>query len=53
MCKPISRSSSMKAIRDFIKEHNKNPQPFKWRKTADQIIASVARHCQYTLELLN
>lgn len=39
------------AIRDFIKAHNEDPKPFVWTKSADAIIASVARHCQRTLDL--
>jgi transposase len=33
------------AIRNFIQHHNKNPKPFVWHKTADQILDSVARFC--------
>jgi hypothetical protein len=32
-------------IRTFIDLHNKNPKPFKWTKSADQILASVKRFC--------
>jgi transposase len=32
-------------IRAFIDWHNQNPQPFKWTKSADQILASVKRFC--------
>ncbi|MFK4492260.1 transposase [Bradyrhizobium sp. USDA 336] len=32
-------------IRTFIELHNKNPKPFKWSKSADQILASVKRFC--------
>ena len=32
-------------IRSFIDLHNKNPRPFKWTKSADQILASVKRFC--------
>lgn len=39
------------AIRDYIDAHNENPKPFVWTKTADQIIAAVARHCQRQLDL--
>jgi hypothetical protein len=28
-------------IRAFIDRHNENPRPFKWTKSADQILASV------------
>ena len=31
------------AIRTFIRNHNKDPKPFVWHKTADQILDSVAR----------
>lgn len=34
------------AIRDFIAVHNEEPKPFVWTKTADQILASVARFCK-------
>jgi len=32
-------------IRSFIDRHNQNPRPFKWTKSADQILASVKRFC--------
>jgi hypothetical protein len=35
-------------IRAFIDRHNQNPKPFKWTKSADQILASVKRFCQKT-----
>jgi transposase len=38
------------AIRSFIQHHNKDPKPFVWHKTADQILDSVARFCTRTLE---
>ena len=38
------------AIRNYIDVHNKQPKPFIWTKTADEILASVARFCQRTLE---
>lgn len=34
------------AIDDFIAHHNRDPQPFIWHKSADQILYSVARFCQ-------
>ncbi len=37
-------------IRNFLKHTNTHPQPFLWTKSADQILASVRRFCQYTLE---
>ncbi len=36
------------AIRTYIQHHNKDPKPFVWTKTADQILASVARFCTRT-----
>lgn len=30
----------------FIETHNENPTPYKWVKSADQILASVKRFCQ-------
>jgi transposase len=37
-------------IRQYIDTHNEEPKPFIWTKTADEILASVARFCQRTLE---
>jgi len=34
------------AIDDFIQQHNRDPKPFIWHKTADQILDSVARFCR-------
>lgn len=30
-----------KAIRTYLEIHNENPKPFKWTKSADEIIRSV------------
>jgi len=38
-------------IRAFLDAHNEDPQPFVWTKSADQILASIARTCQLSLEL--
>src|SRR5215813_9617668 len=37
-------------IRNYIATHNEEPKPFIWTKTADEILACVARFCQRTLE---
>jgi transposase len=37
------------AIRDYIEIHNEDPTPFLWTRTADQILASIARYAQRTL----
>jgi transposase len=36
------------AIREYIDIHNEDPAPFIWTKTADQILASIARYAQRT-----
>jgi len=37
------------AIREYIEIHNEDPAPFVWTRTADQILASIARYAQRTL----
>src|SRR6266852_5038121 len=37
------------AIREYIEIHNQDPTPFVWTRTADQILASIARYAQRTL----
>jgi transposase len=37
------------AIREFIAVHNQQPKPFRWTKSADQILASIARFATSTL----
>src|SRR5713101_9252081 len=34
------------AIREYLTISNEAPKPFIWHKTADEILASVARYCQ-------
>ena len=36
------------AIREYIEVHNEDPKPFVWTKTADQILASIARYAERT-----
>jgi hypothetical protein len=38
------------AIRHYIAVTYQHPTPFRWTKTTDEILASVARFCQQTLE---
>lgn len=33
------------AITSFIDQHNANPKPFRWTKSADDILASIERFC--------
>ena len=37
-----------KAIKEFLAAHNGDPKPFVWTKTADEILASIARFAQRT-----
>jgi transposase len=36
------------AIKAYLDAHNENPKPFRWTKTADDILAAVGRFCQRT-----
>ena len=36
----------------FIERHNENPKPYRWIKSADEILASVKRFCQKTEKTL-
>jgi transposase len=38
------------AIKQYIAAGNTDPRPFVWTKTADDILASVARYCQRTTD---
>lgn len=38
------------AIQEFIDANNDDPKPFKWTKTADQILDKVARFCGGVLD---
>ena len=39
------------AIAAYIDAHNADPKPFRWTKTADDILAAVARFCQRTVDI--
>ena len=45
-----SSSDLEAAIYRYMETTNKDPKPFVWTKTADQILANVARLCQRTLD---
>ena len=36
----------------FIEAHNENPKPYRWVKSADEILAAVKRFCQRTQQSL-
>ena len=38
----------IEAIESFIEIRNESARPFVWTKTADEILASLARYCQRT-----
>ena len=37
-------------IMAFISHHNTNPKPFRWTKSADDILASIERFCLYNTQ---
>jgi len=39
------------AIREFLEVRNENPKPYVWTKSADEILANVARFAQRTLDV--
>ena len=39
------------AIDSYIRARNADPQPFRWTKSADDILAAVERFCQRTLDV--
>ena len=34
-------------ITSFIEHHNADPRPFRWTKSADDILSSIERFCAY------
>ena len=41
-----STSQLEQDIHSFIERHNENPKPYRWTKSADEILTSVKRFCQ-------
>jgi transposase len=39
------------AVLSYVERHNAEPKPFRWTKSADAILASVAGFCERTLEV--
>jgi transposase len=39
------------AINAYIQARNENPKPFRWTKSADDILASIERFCRRTLSV--
>ena len=42
----ITSQELERSIRQYLSTYNQDPKPFIWTKTADQILASVARFCK-------
>jgi transposase len=46
-------TSQLKAdIRALSERHNENPKPYRWAKSADDILSSVKRFCQKSEQTL-
>ena len=46
-----SSVANLKAeITAFVEQHNANPKPFRWTKSADDILASIERFCLRTTQ---
>ena len=39
------------AILDYVDAHNERPKPFRWTKTADEILETVKRFGQRTVKV--
>jgi transposase len=42
------RRNSFRSIRDYLDHHNKQPKPFLWTKSADDILNVLAKYCERT-----
>ena len=53
LCRGVHQSSAEleAAIYRYLDATNEDPKPFVWTKTAEQILASVARFCRRTLDI--
>jgi transposase len=52
-CGVHTSTGQLKAdIRAFIERHNEKPKPYRWTKSADEILSSVKRFCQKTQKTL-
>jgi transposase len=41
----------IEAIEDFIQNHNREPKPFRWQKTSEEILAAITRFASRTLQV--
>jgi hypothetical protein len=37
-------------ITSFIEHHNADPKPFRWTKSAEDILSSIERFCAYNFQ---
>ena len=44
------RDNPSRAIFEFLDAHNADPKPFVWTKSAEEILASIARFGQRTAD---
>jgi hypothetical protein len=49
--RPSLRAEAETAIRAYIDAVNDDPKPFRWTKSADDILAAIKRSCLKTLEI--
>jgi hypothetical protein len=47
----IDRLELEAAINTYIKTRNADPKPFRWTKSADDILASIDRFCRGTISV--
>ena len=48
--RPSLHQGAERTILDYIDTTNQNPKPFKWTKSADDILAAIQRFCLRTIE---
>ena len=46
---PPAGRAAHAAVLAYVERHNAEPGPFRWAKSADDILASVGRFCERTL----
>jgi hypothetical protein len=42
----VEIGQDQRVIREYLDIYNEQPQPFIWTKSADDILASIARFCE-------
>ena len=47
----VSVKALINDIQIYIDRHNAKPQPLRWTKSADDILASIERFCRRTLDV--